>query len=101
VEEAVNTLKLLGTAAVLAFVATPAAAVTVKNDAAAEITIGVDLGDKEEIKTIGAGKSEEFDCPEGCGVTGPWGFSWHAAGDDTIATNGESLVTVMDGKKAE
>jgi hypothetical protein len=100
-EEAVNTLKLLGTAAVLALVATPAAAVTVKNDAAAEITIGVDMGDKEEIKTVGAGKSVKLDCPDGCGVTGPWGFSWMASGDDTITTNGQALVTVMDEKKAE
>lgn len=96
-----NTIKILAGTAALALLATPAAAVTVKNDAAAEITIGVDMGDKEEIKTIGAGKSVKLDCPEGCGVTGPWGFSWMAKGDDSITTNGEALVTVMDEKKAE
>lgn len=94
-----NTLKvLMGTAAFL-MIAGPAAAVTVKNNSDAEITVGVDMGSKEEVKTIGAGKSVKLDCPDGCGVTGPWGFSWMASGDDTIESDGTALVTV--GKTAE
>jgi hypothetical protein len=96
----VNTLKvLIGTAAFLAF-AGPAAAVTVKNTSGGEITIGVDMGSKEEVKEIGAGKSVKFDCPDGCGVTGPWGFSWMASGDDEISTDGQALVTVTEEKKS-
>jgi hypothetical protein len=101
VEETVNTSKLLCGAAFLAVLAAPAAAVTVTNKAASEITIGVDLGNTEKVETIAAGKSVKLDCPEGCGVTGPWGFSWMASGDDQITTDGKSLVTVMDGKKPE
>jgi len=97
----VNALKLLCGAAALAVMASPAAAVTVTNKAAAEITVGVDWGSKEKVETIPAGKSVKIDCPEGCGVTGPWGFSWKASGDDEITTDGTSLVTVMDGKKPE
>ena len=84
---------LLGTAAIV-LIAGPAAAVTVKNTSDVEITIGIDRGAKESTKTVGAGKSAKFDCPDGCGVTGPWGFSWMAAGDDEISTDGKPLVTV-------
>jgi hypothetical protein len=91
---------LMGTAALL-LAATPAAAVTVKNASNAEITIGVDWGSKEKVETIPAGKSVTVDCKDGCGISGPWGFSWKAAGDDEITTDGTSQVTVMDGKKAE
>lgn len=94
-----NTLRLLvGTGALLALVV-PAAAVTVKNTSDAEVSIGIDWGDKTKVENIAAGKSVSFECKEGCGVTGPWGFSWMAKGDDVIPTNGKSLVTV--GEKAE
>jgi hypothetical protein len=93
--------KTFGALAALALIATPAAAVTVKNSSSGEITIGVDTGNKEKIETIAAGKSVKLDCKEGCGVTGPWGFSWMASGDDEIDTDGTALVTVMDGKKPE
>ena len=96
-------IKIFAAATALALLAVPAAAITVKNSSAGEITIGIDTGDKEKIETIAAGKSVKFDCKGGCGVTGPWGFSWMASGDDEIDTNGTSLVTVMDEKagKAE
>jgi hypothetical protein len=96
-----NTLKMLVAGAALLATAGTAAAVTVKNNSDAEISIGVDWGDKAEVKNVAAGKSVSFDCKDGCGVTGPWGFSWMAKGDETIPTDGKSLVTVMDGKKAE
>jgi hypothetical protein len=86
-------------AAAAAFVlatAAPAYAVTVKNDSKAEITIGVDMGATEKVETIAAGKSVEVGCKDGCGVTGPWGFSWMAKGNDTITSDGASLVTVQE-----
>lgn len=87
-------------AAVLALTA-PAGAVTVKNTSSGEFTIGIDLGDTEKIETVAAGKSVDIDCPKGCGVTGPWGFSWMASGKDSISSNGQSMVTYMDGKKPQ
>ena len=96
-----TSLKLLAAATAVALMAGPAAAVTVKNASSAEVTIGVDWGSKEKVETIPAGKSVSFDCKEGCGVSGPWGFSWKASGKDEITTDGTSLVTVMDGKSPE
>lgn len=85
---------LTSSAATLALLAGPAAAVTVKNTSAKEVSIGIDYGNKEEVKKIPAGKSVTFACKDGCGVTGPWSFSWMAKGDDTFNTDGKSLVTV-------
>jgi hypothetical protein len=70
-----------------------ASAVTVLNKDTKEHTIGIDLGNKEAVEHIAAGKSVKFDCPDGCGVTGPWGFSWMAKGADEIVTNGKNLVS--------
>ncbi len=86
-------------AALLLALATSAGAVTVKNTSSGEFTIGIDFGSSEKIETIPAGKSVDFDCPNGCGVTGPWGFSWMASGKDSMSSNGTSMVTYMDGKK--
>ena len=96
-----STLKFAAAAAAFVLLAAPAGAVTVKNNSKAEITIGVDWGSKEKIETIPAGKSVTVECKDGCGVTGPWGFSWKASGNDEIVSDGTSLVTVMDGKKPE
>jgi len=96
-----HTLKLLAGATAFLLMAGPAAAVTVKNTSNAEITIGVDWGSKEKVETVPAGKSVTVECKDGCGVTGPWGFSWKASGDDEIVTDGTALVTVMDGKEPE
>ncbi|MFA5901641.1 MAG: hypothetical protein WC829_21285 [Hyphomicrobium sp.] len=84
-------------AAALALAMTvPASAVTVKNTSSGEFTIGVDMGNSEKIETIAAGKDVKLDCKDGCGVTGPWGFSWMAKGDDVISSNGQALVTVQE-----
>jgi hypothetical protein len=89
------TLKIFASSALaLAMLTGSAAAVTVTNNSDEEIKIGVDRGSSEKVETIGAGKSAKLDCKDQCGVTGPWGFSWMAKGDDTIKTNGKSLVTV-------
>jgi hypothetical protein len=94
-EESMTTVRMLAAATAFLLVAGPAAAVTVKNTSNAEISIGVDYGSKSDVKNVPAGKSVTFDCPDGCGVTGPWGFSWMAKGDDVIPTDGKSLVTVQ------
>lgn len=67
-------------------------AVTVVNKDDQSHKIGIDLGTTESVKEIPAGKSLQFDCPEGCGVTGPWNFSWMAKGNETITTDGSCLV---------
>lgn len=88
------TFKTLGASATALLVLTSAAsAVTVKNTSDKEISIGVGHGANEKVEKIEAGNSARLDCKEQCGITGPWGFSWMAKGDDTISTNGESLVT--------
>jgi hypothetical protein len=92
-------MKLLSAAAAAALaiaIAGPASAVTVKNTSAGEFTIGVDMGSTEKVETIAAGKSVELDCKDGCGVTGPWGFSWMAKGNDEISSDGTALVTVQE-----
>jgi len=92
-------MKLLTAATVAALtvaIAGPAAAVTVKNTSDGEFTIGVDLGNTEKVETIGAGKEVKLDCQDGCGVTGPWGFSWMAKSGDVISSNGQSLVSVQE-----
>ncbi|MFN3624745.1 MAG: hypothetical protein ACK4TP_11865 [Hyphomicrobium sp.] len=92
-------MKLITTAAAAAFALAmtgTASAVTVKNTSSGEFTIGVDLGNEEKVETIAAGKEVKLDCKEGCGVTGPWGFSWFAKGDDVISSNGQALVTVQE-----
>lgn len=92
-------MKLFRAAAAAAFVfalAAPAYAVTVENKSNGEFTIGVDLGNAEKVETIAAGKSVKLDCKDGCGVTGPWGFSWFAKPGDTISSDGQALVTVQE-----
>lgn len=87
-------VRILMTTAALVLAAGTAAAATVKNTSDGEITIGVDMGNNEKIEKIAAGKSAKLDCKDGCGVTGPWGFSWWVAEGDTVTTDGSSLVTV-------
>lgn len=84
---------LAASTAALLLLTGSAAAVTVENTSNKEFTIGVDWGNKEEVKKVPAGKSVSFDCKEGCGVTGPWYFSWMAKGDDTITSDGKSLIS--------
>jgi uncharacterized membrane protein len=93
-EKSMSALKtLMSSAVALVLIAGPAAAVTVKNTSGKEISFGIDYASKGQIKKLGPGQSVTFECKDGCGVTGPWGFSWMAKGNDTISTNGKSLVT--------
>ena len=94
-----NEMKFATAAAAAALtlaIATPAAAVTVKNTSAGEFTVGIDYGNEEKVETIAAGKELKVVCKDGCAVTGPWGFSWFAKDGDTISSNGQALVTVQD-----
>ena len=91
-------IRVLIAAGALVFAAGQATAATVKNTGGSEFSIGVDMGNSEETKTVGAGKSVKLDCPDGCGVTGPWGFSWMVAGDDTISSDGKSMIVVDEEK---
>jgi hypothetical protein len=84
---------LMSSAVALVLIAGPAAAVTVKNDSGKEISFGIDYGNKEQVKKLPAGQSATFECKDDCGVTGPWGYSWMAKGNDTMNTNGMSLIT--------
>lgn len=87
---------LIGAAIALLLMTSAASAVTVTNKDTSPHKIGIDWGAKESVETVGAGKSAKINCPDGCGISGPWGFSWMAKGDDTITTDGKSLVTFYD-----
>ncbi|MBN8912099.1 MAG: hypothetical protein J0H65_08585 [Rhizobiales bacterium] len=80
----------------LALTATAASAVTVKNIDSKDHNIAITWANKQKVETVKAGKSAKFDCPDDCGVSGPWGFSWMAKGNDTITTDGKDLVTYYD-----
>ena len=95
-------LKALASTIAAAFLlAAPAHAVTVENTSGNAFKIGVDYGDSEEVKDIAAKKSAQFDCPDGCGVTGPWGYSWMAQGDDRRSSNGKGRIVVGEAGSAE
>ncbi len=87
---------LLPTMALLMLSAGPATALNVNNTSDKEVSIGLDMGDKESVHKIAAGKSVSFksECDDACGVTGPWGFSKMAKTGETITTDGKSLVSV-------
>ena len=69
-------------------------ALTVSNTGDKAYSIGIDMGNKEMTKDVAAGNSVKIDgCASGCGVTGPWGYSWWANAGDTIKSDGKPLVT--------
>jgi hypothetical protein len=97
-----TTLKALAsTIAAAVLLAAPAYAVTVENTSDKEFKIGIDYGTSEEVKDVGAKKSAQFECADGCGVTGPWGYSWMAQGDDRLSSNGQSQIVVDEAGTAE
>lgn len=79
-------------AIVAALLSAPAMALTIENQDAEELTFGIDEGETEHVETIAAGESGDFSakCENGCGLTGPWSFSWMAAPGDNL--------TFKDGK---
>jgi hypothetical protein len=92
------TLKALASVcAASMLLASPAMAVTVENTSDKEFKIGVDYGNKEDVKTVASQKSTKIDCPDGCGITGPWGYSWLATGNDDMSSDGTSQIVVSEG----
>lgn len=79
-------LKASKLALAFALLATPAAALTIENQDAAELKFGIDEGNVEHVETVAAGTSADFSdkCKDGCGLTGPWGFSWMAEAGDKL-----------------
>lgn len=78
----------------LGLMAGSAMAVTVTNKTGKDHKIGIDMGDKERVETIGAGKVLDLkgECADGCGFTGPWGYSWMAKGNENFAFDDKGIV---------
>ena len=95
----IKTVSKLAVAFMLA--AGPAAALTIENQDKAELKVGIDEGNVEHVKTVPAGKSADLSaqCKEGCGLTGPWGFSWMAKPGDKLTFKDAKLdgATVVEG----
>lgn len=74
--------------------AAPALALTITSKDAKEQTIGLDMGNKESVHTVPAGGSVSFksECNDGCGVTGPWGYSWMAKTGEDFSFRGKELI---------
>lgn len=88
-------LRMMTAATAALILATGSAlALTVTNKDSKEHTIALDMGDKETVHKIPAGQSVTFkdECNNGCGVTGPWGFSRMLKTGDTLTTDGKNLV---------
>lgn len=88
-------LKMMFAATAAALLMTgPAFALTITNKDGKDHTIGLDMGNKEAVHKIAAGQSMTFkdECNDGCGVTGPWGFSWMAKTGDTLTIDGKNFI---------
>lgn len=87
-------LKTIAVAALaLTFAAPSAFALTVTNKTSKEHKIGIDMGAKERVETIAANKSLKVDgCKDGCGFTGPWGYSWMAKEGENFAFDAKGIV---------
>lgn len=85
-------MKASALAVAAALISAPAMALSIENQDADELTFGIDEGETEHVEKVAAGQTGDFSdkCKDGCGLTGPWGFSW-------MANAGDSLV-VKDGK---
>lgn len=87
--------------AAVALIASPAAALTIENQDKAELKVGIDEGDVEHVESVAAGKTADLTakCKQGCGLTGPWGFSWMAKPGDKLTFQDSKLngATVVEG----
>lgn len=78
----------------LSLTATGAAALTVTNNTSKEHKIGIDMGTKEKVETIAAGKSVKVQgCDEACGLTGPWGYSRMVKTGEDFAFDDDGIVS--------
>jgi len=81
------------TAATVVLFAGPAMALAITNTGKDAQTVGIDRGAKEEVLKIGAGKTVTVKgCKDGCGVTGPWGYSKYSVAGDKIEFDGKSEI---------
>lgn len=84
-----------------ALFATPAFALTIENQDKAELKVGIDEGATEHVESVAAGNTADLSakCKEGCGLTGPWGFSWMAQPGDKLVFKDAKLngATVTEG----
>ena len=78
----------------LALSASSASALTITNKGKSDHRIGIDMGDKERVETIAAGKSLSLksECNDGCGFTGPWSFSWMAKTGENFAFDDKTIL---------
>jgi len=78
----------------LVFTTSAVSALTVINNGPEEITIGIDDGATETVHKVPAGKSTAVTdvCVKGCGVTGPWGYSYMARPADSLVVKDSSLT---------
>ena len=94
-------MKSLYLAAFALALAAPASALTIENQDGAELKVGIDEGNTEHVETIAAGKTGDLTakCKDGCGLTGPWGFSWMATPGDKLVFKDAKLngATVTEG----
>ena len=67
----------------------------------AELKVGIDEGEAEHVETVAAGKTVDLTakCKDGCGLTGPWGFSWMASPGEKLVFKDAKLngATVVEG----
>lgn len=86
-----KTMKASALAIAAALFAAPALALTIENQDADELTFGIDEGNVEHVESVAAGETGDFTdkCQNGCGLTGPWGFSLMAEpGDKLVIKDG-------------
>lgn len=78
----------------LAMSAGAASALVVTNAASEDHKIGIDMGQEERVETIAAGKSVDLSesCQNGCGLTGPWGYSYMAKTGEDFSFNAEGIT---------
>ena len=84
---------LLVSAAALMMMSGAASALTVTNKGTKDHTIGVDMGNKEAVEKVAANHSVSLkSCADGCGITGPWGYSWMAKDGEDFAFDDTKLL---------
>ena len=72
-----------------------ASALTIVNEDAKEYTLRVDEGARESTLKVPANDTVKLQgvCQDGCGLNGPWFYTWMAkAGDTVTIKNGEPLA---------
>lgn len=84
---------MLAASGALLLTAGAASAVTISNQSKEAITVGIDAGNAENVEKIAAGASHDAKgfCPTGCGLTGPWGYSYLSSAGEKVTYDGDTL----------